>query len=75
MIALKSFVLDQIYILKKKSFGKQILSDIENKALINNLTDQIEFLKKGLHSEDTIINPFYFNLTFVYPLKMSGFLK
>ena len=39
MIALKSFVVDQIYMLKKMSDEKQILSNNENKALINNLID------------------------------------
>ena len=34
--------------LKKKSEEKQILSNNENKALINNLIDQIEFLKNEL---------------------------
>ena len=45
MIARKSFVLDQIYMLNKTSDEKQILSNNENKVLINNLIDQIEFLK------------------------------
>ena len=39
MIALKSFVVDQIYMLKKMSDEKQILSNNENKALIDNLID------------------------------------
>ena len=55
MIALKSFVLDQINMLKKKSDEIQTLSNNENKPLINNLIDQIEFLKNELHSKDTII--------------------
>ena len=46
MIARKSFVVDKIYMLKVKSDEKQLLSNNENKALINNLIDQIEFLKK-----------------------------
>ena len=41
--------------LKKKSDEKQTLSNNENKALINNLIDQIEFLKNELRSKDTII--------------------
>ena len=41
--------------LEKKSDEKQILSNNKNKALINNLTDQIEFLKNELRSKDTII--------------------
>ena len=44
MIALKSFVVDQLCMPKKKSDEKQILSNNENKALMNNLIDQIEFL-------------------------------
>ena len=40
-----SFVVDQRCMLKKKSDEKQILSNNENKALINNLIDQTEFLK------------------------------
>ena len=45
MIALKSFVVDETYMLKKKSDKKQILSNNKNKALINNLIEEIEFLK------------------------------
>ena len=45
MIALKSFVVDETYTLKKKSDKKQILSNNKNKALINNLIEEIEFLK------------------------------
>ena len=41
--------------LKKKSDEKQTLSNNENKALINNLIDQIEFLKNELRSKDIII--------------------
>ena len=55
MIALKSSVVDQINMLRKKSDKKQILWNNKNKALINNLIDQIEFLKYELHSKDTII--------------------
>ena len=55
IIALKSFVLDQISMLKKKSNDKQTLSNNENKSLINNLIDQIEFLKNELRSKGTII--------------------
>ena len=55
MIVLKSFVVDQTYMLRKKSDDKQILSNNESKALINNLIDQIEFLKNELRSKDTII--------------------
>ena len=39
--------------LKKKSDEKEILSNNENKALINNLLDQIEFVKHELRSENT----------------------
>ena len=39
MVALKSFVVDQIYMVKKRS------SDIDDELLIKNLFDQIEFLK------------------------------
>ena len=49
MIALKSFVVDQIYMMKKRSNEK----DDEN--LIKNLLNQIEFLKQELKSKDTII--------------------
>ena len=48
--------------LKKKSDENQILLNNENKALINNLTDQIEFLKKGLRSKGTVIKLFIENL-------------
>ena len=48
IIALKTFVVDQIYMLKKKSDKKQILTNNESKALINNLIDQIKFLKHEL---------------------------
>ena len=51
MIAVKFFVLDQTYMLKKKSNEKQILSNNENKALICNSTDQIEFVKNELRSK------------------------
>ena len=55
MIALKSFVVDQIYMPKKKSDVKQTLSNNENKVLIHNLIDQIEMLKNELRSKDTVI--------------------
>ena len=41
--------------LKKKSDEKQILSNNESKALINNFIDQNEFLKNEFRSKDTII--------------------
>ena len=41
--------------LKKKPDEKQILSNNANKALINNISDQIGFLKNELRSKDTII--------------------
>ena len=71
MIALKS--LDQIYMLKKKSYEKQILSNNENKASINNLIDRIEFLKNELRSKDTIIKLIIenFSKTIVIKLKNS----
>ena len=40
MIALKSFVVDQIYMVKKRS------NDKDDEVLIKNLLDQIEFLKQ-----------------------------
>ena len=49
MIALKSLVVDQIYMVKKRSNDK----DIE--LLIKNLLDRIEFLKQELKSKDAII--------------------
>ena len=55
MIAPKPFEVDQLYILKKKSDEKQILSNNKNKALINNLIDQIKFLKNDFRSKDAII--------------------
>ena len=55
MIALKSFVVDQIYMPKKKSDVKQTLSNNENKVLIHDLIDQIEMLKNELRSKDTVI--------------------
>ena len=48
-IALKSFVIDQIYMFKKRSNEK------DNGDLIKSLFDQIEFLKQELKSKDTII--------------------
>ena len=55
MIALKSFVVDEIYVLNKKCDEKQILSNNENKVLTNKLIDRIVFLKNELRSKDTII--------------------
>ena len=49
MITLRSFVVDQIYMVKKRSNNK----DVE--LLIKNLPDQIEFLKQELKSKDAII--------------------
>ena len=45
----------QIYMLKKKSDEKQILSNNKSKALINNLIDQVEFFENELCSKDIII--------------------
>ena len=49
MVALKSFVLDQIYIMKKRS------NDKDDELWIKNLPDQPEFWKQQLLSKDTII--------------------
>ena len=49
MIALRSFVVDQIYMVKKRSNNK------DDELLIKNLLDQIEFLKQELKSKDAII--------------------
>ena len=49
MTALKSFVVDQIYMVKKRS------NDKDDELLIKNLLDQIEFLKQELKSKDAII--------------------
>ena len=49
MIALKSFVVDKIYIVKK------ISNDKDDEILIKNLLDQIEFLKQQLKSKHAII--------------------
>ena len=49
LIALKSFVVDQIYMLKKRS------NDKDDKLLIKNLLDQIEFLKQELKRKDAVI--------------------
>ena len=49
MITLKSFVVDQIYMVKKRS------NDKDGELLIKNLLDQIEFLKQELKSKDAII--------------------
>ena len=49
MTALKSFVVDQIYMVKKRSNNK------DDELLIKNLLDQIEFLKQELKSKDAII--------------------
>ena len=45
----------QIYMLKKKSDEKQILSNNKSKPLINNLIDQVEFFENELRSKDIII--------------------
>ena len=55
MIALKSFVVDQRYLLKKRSNEWENSTSDDTKILISNLTDQIEFLKNELRSKDTII--------------------
>ena len=49
LTALKSFVVDQIYMAKK------IPKDKDDELLIKNLLDQIEFLKQELKSKDAII--------------------
>ena len=49
MIALKPFVVDQIYMVKKR------LNDKDDELLIKNLLEQIEFLKPELKRKDTII--------------------
>ena len=49
MIALKSFVVDQIYMVKKRS------NDKDGELLIKNLLDLIEFLKQKLKGKDTTI--------------------
>ena len=49
MIALRSFVVDQIYMVKKRSNNK------DDELLIKNLPDQTEFLKQELKSKDAII--------------------
>ena len=51
----------QIYMLKKKSDEKQILSNNKSKPLINNLIDQVEFFENELRSKDTIIKPIITN--------------
>ena len=52
MIALKSFIVDQICMVEKRS------NDKGDKLLIKNLFDHIEFLKQKLASKDTIIECF-----------------
>ena len=49
MIALKSFVVDQIFMMKKRS------NDKDDELLIKNYFDQIDILKQELKSKDTII--------------------
>ena len=51
----------QIYMLKKKSDEKQILSNNKSKPLINNLIDQVKFFENELRSKDTIIKPIITN--------------
>ena len=53
LIALKSFVVDQIYMVKKW------LNDKDDELLIKNL-DQIEFLKQELKSKDAITKMIFF---------------
>ena len=49
MIALKSFVVDQIFMMKKRS------NDQDDELLIKNYFDQTDILKQELKSKDTII--------------------
>ena len=49
MIALKSFAVDQTYMVKKRSNGK------DDELLTKNLLDQIEFQKQELKSKYAII--------------------
>ena len=49
LIALKSFVVDQIYMVKKRT------NDKDDELLIKNLLDQIDFLKQELKNKDAII--------------------
>ena len=55
MIALKLFVVDKIYLLKKRPNERENSTSDDTKILVSNLTDQIEFLKNELRSKDTII--------------------
>ena len=64
MSTLKIFLVDQIYMLKAKSDEKQILSNNEKKALINNLIAQIKLLKNKLRSKETIIKLIIKNLEY-----------
>ena len=64
MSTLKIFLVDQIYMLKAKSDEKQILSNNEKKALINNLIAQIKLLKNKIRSKETIIKLIIKNLEY-----------
>ena len=54
MIVLKSFVVDQVYKLKKNSDEEQNLANNENKALLNNLFYQTDSLKKWTSATETL---------------------
>ena len=56
MIALKSFVEDQIYIMQKESKYCETSAHCEiRKILIKSLNDQIDFLKSEIKSKNAII--------------------
>ena len=54
MIVLKSFVVDQVYKLKKNSDEEQNLPNNENKVLLNNLFYQTDSLKKWTSATETL---------------------
>ena len=56
MIALKSFVVDQIYIMQKKSkYWETSAYCDDSKILVKSLNDQIDFLKSEIKSKNGII--------------------
>ena len=56
MIALKSFVVDQIYIMQKKSkYWETSEYCDDSKILVKSLNDQMDFLKIEIKSKNAII--------------------
>ena len=56
MIASKCFIVDQIYVMQKKSKHGETLAHCDNcKVLIKSLNDQTDFLKSEIKSKNVVI--------------------